>query len=314
MELRRLRYFVAVAEELSFNRAAQRLRISQPPLSNQIKQLEEELGVLLFVRTNRGVRMTEAGEALLEEARRILVQLEQTTRVVQRVGHGEVGRLTLGFVPSASNEVLPPILRTFRNRFPDVELFLREMRPDQVVPRLHDKQIDAGFLFLPLDDALLNIECVSREPLVLALPESHRLAAKPRVELQALAEEPFILPARYSMPGLFGQVTRACRQAGFVPRAVQKDVWLMQTVVGLVAGDMGVALVPASLRNLRRRGVIYKPVDGLSPTVELGMVWRRDDPGAVLRSFVRVVRDGVQSEHSVGEDRERQRQLDPSQG
>ena len=122
------------------------------------------------MRTNRGVRMTEAGEALLEEARRILVQLEQTTRVVQRVGHGEVGRLTLGFVPSASNEVLPPILRTFRNRFPDVELFLREMRPDQVVPRLHDKQIDAGFLFLPLDDALLNIECVSREPLVLALP------------------------------------------------------------------------------------------------------------------------------------------------
>ena len=133
MDLRRLRYFVAVAEELSFNRAAQRLRISQPPLSNQIKQLEEELDVLLFVRTNRGVRMTEAGEALLEEARRILVQLEQTTRLVQRVGHGEVGRLTLGFVPSASNEVLPPILRTFRNRFPDVELFLREMRPDQVV-------------------------------------------------------------------------------------------------------------------------------------------------------------------------------------
>jgi DNA-binding transcriptional LysR family regulator len=290
MELRHLRYFVAVAEELSFNRAAQRLRISQPPLSNQIKQLEEELGVQLFERSSRGVRMTEAGEALLDEARRIFVQLEQTTRVVQRVGHGEVGRLTLGFVPSASNEMLPSILRTFRHRYPEVELFLREMRPDRVVQRLHDQQIDAGFLYLPLDDASLNVECVSREPLVLALPESHRLASKPRIALQALTEEPFILPARYSMPGLYGQVTKACHQAGFVPRAVQKDVWLMQTIVGLVAGNICVALVPASLRNLRRRGVVYKQVYGLSPTVELGMVWRRNDLGAVLHSFLRVVR------------------------
>jgi DNA-binding transcriptional LysR family regulator len=290
MDLRRLRYFVAVAEELSFNRAAQRLRISQPPLSNQIKQLEEELGVQLFERSSRGVRMTEAGEALLDEARWIFVQLEQTIRVVQRIGHGEVGRLTLGFVPSASNEVLPSILRTFRHRYPDVDLFLREMRPDRVVQRLHDQQIDAGFLYLPLDDASLNTECVSREPLVLALPESHRLASKPRIALQALTEEPFILTARYSMPGLYGQVIKACHQAGFVPRAVQKDVWLMQTIVGLVAGNIGVALVPASLRNLRRRGVVYKPVYGLSPTVELGMVWRRDDPGAVLHSFLRVVR------------------------
>jgi DNA-binding transcriptional LysR family regulator len=290
MELRHLRYFVAVAEELSFNRAAQRLRISQPPLSNQIRQLEEELGVQLFERSSRGVRMTEAGEALLDEARRIFVQLEQTTRVVQRVGHGEVGRLTLGFVPSASNEMLPSILRTFRHRYPEVELFLREMRPDRVVQRLHDQQIDAGFLYLPLDDASLNVECVSREPLVLALPESHRLASKPRIALQALTEEPFILPARYSMPGLYGQVTKACHQAGFVPRAVQKDVWLMQTIVGLVAGNIGVALVPASLRNLRRRGVVYKQVYGLSPTVELGMVWRRNDLGAVLHSFLRVVR------------------------
>ncbi len=110
------------------------------------------------------------------------------------------------------------------------------MRPDRVVQRLPDKQIDVGFLYLPLDDASLNIECVSREPLVLALSESHRLAAKPRIELQALAEEAFILPARYSMPGLYGQVTEVCRQAGFVPKAVQKDGWLIQTIVGLVAG------------------------------------------------------------------------------
>jgi DNA-binding transcriptional LysR family regulator len=292
MDLRRLRYFVAVAEEQSFNRAAKRLHMAQPPLSTQIKQLENELGVQLFERTSRGVRLTEAGELLLEEAQRIFVQLDQTVSIVRRVGHGEVGRLTLGFVPSASNEALPTILRAFRDRFPEVELFLREMRPDRIVQRLHDGQIDAGFLYLPLEDASLNIECVSREALVLALPETHSLASEPEVELRALADEPFILPARYQrMPGLYGQVTETCRRAGFVPDAVQKDVWLMQTIVGLVAAGIGVALVPASVRNLRRTGVVYRPVRGLSPTVELGVIWRREDTGAVLSSFLQVVRE-----------------------
>ena len=297
MELRRLRYFVAVAEELSFSRAAQRLRMAQPPLSNQIKQLEEELGVLLFERTSRGVRMTGAGELLLEEARRIFVQVDQTVRVVQRVGYGEVGRLTLGFVPSSSNEVLPPILQRFSERFPGIELFLQEMRPDLIVRRLHDKQIDVGFLYLPLEDKSLNVERVSREPLVLALPETHPLASEPQVELQAVAKEPFVLPARYQlMPGLYGQVTEACRQAGFVPNAVQKDVWLMQTIVGLVAGSIGVALVPASLQNLSRKGVVYKSVHGLSPTVELGVIWRNNNRGAVLNSFLREMREDFRKE------------------
>lgn len=282
---------MAVAEELSFNRAAMRLHMAQPPLSAQIKNLEEELGVLLFERTSRGVRITEAGEILLEEARRIFVQVDQTVSLVRRVGQGEVGRLTLGFVPSASNETLPPILGAFGERFPGVELFLREMRPDLVVRRLHDRQIDAGLLYLPLEDSSLSIECVSREPLVLALPERHPLASGERVDLASIADEPFILPARYQrMPGLYGQVTEACRRAGFVPRAVQKDVWLMQTIVGLVAGGTGVALVPASLRNLRRKGVVYRPVGGLTPTVELGVIWRKDDRGAVLNSFLNVAR------------------------
>jgi DNA-binding transcriptional LysR family regulator len=307
MDLRRLRYFVAVAEELSFNRAAKRLHIAQPPLSNQIKQLEEELGVRLFERTSRGVLVTEAGELLLEEARRIFVQVDQTTRIVRRVGHGEVGRLALGFVPSASNEVLPPILRDFRDRYPEVELFLREMRPDRIVQRLQDKQLDAGFLYLPFENPLFRVECVSREPLVVALPERHPLASEERVELRALAEEPFILPANYQkMPGLYGQVTAACRLAGFVPDTVQKDVWLMQTIVGLVAGGMGVALVPASLRNLHRRGVVYKPVRGLSPTVALGVIWRAEDPSPVLSSFLKVAKASFQDAVSPEDEDDRQ--------
>src|SRR5918994_1987388 len=268
MELRRLRYFMAVAEELSFNRAAQRLHISQPPLSNQIKQLEEELGVQLFKRSNRGVRLTEAGELLLEEVRRIFIQLEQTTRLVDRVGSGKVGRLSLGFVPSATNEVLPRLLYEFRRRFPDVELFLHEMMPEQVVQGLHSRQIDVGFFYLPFDDSSLHIRPVSREP--------------------------FIVARRYEMPGLYGQVTEICRQAGFTPRAVQKDVWLMQTIVGLVASGLGVALVPASLRNFRRNGVLYKTVRHLSPTVDLGVVWRRSDSSAVLSTFLEVMEEIVQ--------------------
>ena len=296
MELRRLRYFVAVAEESSFSRAARRLRMAQPPLSSQIKQLEEELGVRLFERTGRGVRTTEAGKLLQEEARRIFAQVEGTVGMVRRVGHGEVGRLTLGFVPSSSNEVLPPILRAFGERFPDVELFLREMRPDMIVQRLHENQIDAGFVYLPLDENSLYIECVSREPLILALPRKHPLSSEERVDLASLAEEPFILPARYRrMPGLYGQVTEACRQAGFTPDAVQKDVWLMQTIVGLVAGGMGVALVPASVQNLRRKGVVYRPVRGLSPSVELGVIWRSDDQGVVLKSFLQVAKEETRS-------------------
>jgi DNA-binding transcriptional LysR family regulator len=301
MELRRLRYFVAVAEELSFNRAAQRLHISQPPLSNQIKQLEEELGVLLFKRSSRGVRLTEAGELLLEEARRILIQLDQAARMVERVGSGKVGRLSLGFVPSATNEVLPALLYEFRRRFPDVELFLHEMMPDQVVQRLHGRQIDVGFFYLPFDDSSLHIRPVSREPLIVALPEMHPLAKEPEIDLRRLEREPFVLPMRYEMPGLYGQVTDVCRQVGFTPRAVQKDVWLMQTIVGLVASGIGVALVPASLRNFRRYGVVYKTVRDLSPTVEMGVVWRRSDSAAVLSAFLDVVGEVVRSVEGMRE-------------
>jgi DNA-binding transcriptional LysR family regulator len=228
---------------------------------------------------------------LLEEARRIFIQLEQTARMVERVGSGKVGRLSLGLVPSATNEVLPPVLHEFQRRFPDVELFLHEMMPDQVVQRLHGRQIDVGFFYLPFDDSALDIRPVSREPLVVALPETHPLAKEPEINLRTLEREPFVLPRRYNMPGLYGQVTQVCRQADFTPRAVQKDVWLMQTIVGLVASSIGVALVPASLRNFRRKGVVYKTVRGLSPTVEMGVTWRRGDSSAVLSAFLGVVGD-----------------------
>lgn len=288
MDLRRLRYFVAVAEELNFSRAAQRLRMAQPPLSVQIKQLEEDLGVKLFDRVGRGVRLTEAGQLLLEEARLIFVQLDKVTDMVRRVDEGRIGRLALGFLPSVAHAVLPTVLREFRDRFPDVELFLQEMRPDEVVQKMHDKRIDVGFLYLPLN-AALDFKTILREPLVVALPEAHPLATEKQVAMHELADEPFILPPQHHEPGCYGQIMETCRRAGFLPKVVQKDVWLMQTIISLVAGGIGVALVPASITNLRRRGVAYKAVKDMSPMIETGVVWRRDDASAVLRAFLGVV-------------------------
>ncbi|MEW6635698.1 MAG: LysR substrate-binding domain-containing protein [Actinomycetota bacterium] len=291
MNLQRLRYFVAVAEELSFTRAAERLHMAQPPLSYQIRQLEEELGVQLFYRDKRNVRLTEAGRLLLEEARGLLVHAEQTASVVRRVGHGEVGRLSVGFVPSAANRLLPPLLRAFGERFPSVELLLREVDPDRLLSSLGDGRVDVGFLYLPLfEEAALEARAVSREPFVAALPDTHPLAEKARVTLGDLAEEPFVLTPKYRGAGLRDKIVAHCRRAGFEPRVVQ-EAWLMQTTVSLVAGGIGVTLVPASLRNLQRTGVVYKSVEGLLPEIELGAVWRRGDPSPVLRAFLGVAGD-----------------------
>ena len=291
MDFRRLRYFVAVAEERNFSRAAERLHIAQPGLSKQIKDLEGDIGVRLFERSNRGVRLTEAGRLLLEETQQMYAQMEGALRMVRRVGHGEVGRLTLGFVPSAFNEILPPFLRTFQEAFTDVELLLREMNPDQLVQSLRGEKIDVAFLYLPVEDDDLDCRPVSREPLVVVLPEIHPLAGEAEIDVRKLADEPFVLPARYQTPGLRGRVMEVCRQEGFVPKGVQREEWLMQTtIVGLVASNVGIALVPASLeRNLRRTGVVYKKMQRTPPTVEMGAVWRRADDSPVLQSFLSIV-------------------------
>ena len=287
MELRQLRYFVAVAEELSFTRAAARLHVAQPALSVQVRRLEDELGVELLDRSRRQVALTGAGEVLLGESRRLLTDLEQTVALVQRTGTGRIGRLSVGFVPSASNAALPPILRRFGATHPAVDLRLREMAPDALVRGLHEQRLDVCFLYLPFDDPSLATKVVSRESFVAALPEDHPLAARKRIDVKQLRGEPFVLPARHGMPGLHGQVLEICREAGFAPRPVQEDVWLVQTIVGLVAAGAGVALVPASAEALGRRGVVYRPLrHRTSHEVELAAVWRAEDPAPVLHAFL----------------------------
>lgn len=166
------------------------------------------------------MRLTEVGQLFLGEARRIFAQLNQSVDFVRRAGDGQIGRLALGFLPSAAHSVLPSVLRRFRERFPNVALSLQELGPDEEVRKLHNKQIDAGFLYLPIDETGLDVRSVLREPLVVALPDTHPLATETQVEMRQLAEEPFILPPQHQVPACYAHIMEACRQAGFFPRAV----------------------------------------------------------------------------------------------
>lgn len=277
--------------------------MTQPPLSAQIKQLEEEIGVSLLERSTRNVRLTEAGQSLLEEANKLFAQLEQSVRLVRRIGHGEIGHLTLGFVPSASSETLPPILRAFRERFPDVDITLHEMNPRQLMQGLRAKRIDAAFLYLPagnvppFGDAALASRAVSREPLILALPEGHPLTARRRIDIAEVADEPFILLTSHQGLGLRDIMVEYCRQAGFMPRVVQ-EATLVQTIAGLVASGIGIALVPSAIGRLQSTGVAYRSTMGSPHLVDMGVVWQRNDPGVVLKTFLEVATENSPPELS----------------
>lgn len=294
MELRHLRYFVTLAEELHFGRAAAKLHISQPPLSMQIRALEEELGVTLFKRTQRHVSLTQAGFALLAEARHILARLEQAVLNTQRAGRGEIGELAIGFISVADYNVLPIVLREFRRRFPLVNLTLREATTDVQIRDLAAGRIDAGFVLPPVNDSSLQSLSILREPLIAALPARHPLARKPgKLALEELNNAPFILFPRPYAPGLYDDIVSCCKAAGFSPR-VEQEAIQMQTIVSLVSAELGVALIPASLTNLQRTGVTYKFLKGGSPLTEVHLVWRRGDELPALRTFIDVATQAAQ--------------------
>jgi len=288
MELRHLRYFVAVAEELHFSRAAARLHIAQPPLSQQIRHLERELGVALFSRTRRRVELTAAGRAFLEESRRVLGQAERAARIAQRVGGGEVGQLAIGFVPSADLDLLPRVLGAWHARFPDVELDLQTLLPAAQLEALLGGSIQVGMVRLPAAAPGLVVELIESEPLVAVLPARHRLARRAEVELAELAGDTILTFPRHVAPGYYDVLISACRGAGFTPRVFHPGS--MQTNLALVSAGLGVSLLPASIQNLRRAGVVYRPLAAPVPVVELAVVWRRDERSPVVPAFLDVVR------------------------
>ena len=290
MELRHLRYFVAVAEELHFGRAANRVGIAQPPLSKQIRQLEDEIGVKLFKRTKRSVSLTYAGETFLKEARQALELSERAVRSARRAARGEVGRLVVSFVGSATYSFLPSALRSFRTRFPHVELFLRELTTYQQLDGLHRKAVDAGVVRPPIKDDALFIETLLQEPFIVALPGGHALASGTSITLQMLAPEGFVMFSRRQGTTFHDQVVSLCHQAGFSPKVVQEAVHI-PTVLGLVSAGMGITLVPASIRKLQFAGVLYRDLAQVDRITELAMAYRRDDESPVLQSFLNVTRE-----------------------
>lgn len=295
MELRHLRYFVAVAEDLHFGRAAARLHLSQPSLSQQIQALEERIGAALFVRNRRKVELTAAGRLLLPEARATLAQAEKAVVVARRAGRGEVGRLEIGFTGSAPfNPLLPQSVRRFRERWPDVQLSLNEMSTTAQFEALAAGRLDVGFLRpgQPMEMVGIAQRLLLREPLLAVMTAAHPLAAGASVRVADLAAEPFILHPRAIGTGLFDKVMTLCAAAGFAPR-VAVEAHQMSTVVTLAAVGMGVSIVPEALRRLNTDGVAFRPIDDDGAFMDLIAARRADDDTAVVRNFFAVLPEAV---------------------
>ncbi|KVP54995.1 LysR family transcriptional regulator [Burkholderia ubonensis] len=294
-DLRQWRYFVTVAEERHFGRAAARLSMTQPPLSQAIRALEDLLGVALFVRTKRSVALTAVGAALLPDVRKLLEAADALPPRAQSLARGETGSLALAFVSTADYGLLPSLLRAFGARYPQVRLQLEEATSDVQIEELAAGRIDAGLIIPPVPPrhaAELSYLPVVREPLVLAMPAAATPADAPEdapVRLADVAALPLVIFPRRLAPGFYDIITGCYGAAGATPRIGQEAIQ-MQTIVSLVSAGMGVALVPQSLRNLRRTGVVYRPLADGAPVVETGLVWRTGDVSPVLAGFIDIVR------------------------
>jgi DNA-binding transcriptional LysR family regulator len=293
MDFRSIRHFMVVAEELHFGRAARRLNIVQPALSRQIQRLEKDLQFQLFQRKNRRVQLTAAGMVFLEEARAVLASLDAAIRSGRRAAEGKTGWVNIGFVGSASLELLPAILRLFRRQSPEVELTLSDMTTVEQLQRLHEKRIHVGFIRgpVPIEEEGLVFETVAREPLAVAVPKNHSLAKHPRVRTRALAKEAFIVFPQQPMSAWDVLLRNICHNAGFEPEIVQRTVQI-QTAISLVSAGIGVALVPLTARNLMQKGVVYCRLEEKART-ELLVAYRQDEISPAVQSFLRTTRDVV---------------------
>jgi DNA-binding transcriptional LysR family regulator len=290
IELRQFRQFIAVAEELSFRRAAERLNMAQPPLTTSIKRIEEEIGTTLIERTNRIERLTEAGRIFLEEARRTVSQAEHALLITRRAVAGLSGSLRVTFVASAAREILPSILLPFLEHYPEVKLDLREAMTAQQITALLNDEADLGFVIPPLkNDYDLEVEVVARNRLVAAIPERHPLAKGDLIMLSDLRDEAWITFAAHQGPGLSRIILAACAAAGFTPR-ISQEAPQMDTIANLVAGGMGVALVSRAIVTHGRRGIAFRELTGAGTPVnyELAIAYRSTSPA--IEAFLATAR------------------------
>lgn len=288
MDIRKMRYFITVAEELNFSRAAERLMMAQPPLSQEIRKLEEELGVQLFHRTKRMVELTDAGKIFLEGARQTLLQVDRTIKETQLADEGKIGHLIIGFVDST--ETVIDILKKFRERFPRIQLILREMTTDQQIKALYEKQIHIGFIRSKQNNEILVSEVCSEECLKLVLHEEHSLVSLRNISIKSLVDEPFILFPRHFGTNFYDLIISYFWEHGVSLNIVQEAIQ-MQTIVNLVATGMGISVVPSSVESYKKSGVMYKDIQENTPKINLYVGWRQDEKSVVLENFLTVVRE-----------------------
>ncbi|MBB3311635.1 DNA-binding transcriptional LysR family regulator [Rhizobium sp. BK196] len=287
MELRHLRYFLAVAEEGNFTRAAARIGIGQPPLSQQIRDLETEIGAVLFHRVPHGAELTAAGAAFLSEAKASLAAAEKARLAAQSANRGETGRLSLGFTASSAfNPIVSTTIRRFQARWPEVQLSLTEMNTLGLMQKLERGEVDAAFMRPGLDDPDgVRLKRLPDEPMVVALPASHPLAKRKTLALALLAREPFILFPRLVGLSLYDDVVRACHEAGF-ELTVAQEAPQISSVVNLVAADLGVSIVPASISQIKLAGVVYRPIDGPPAVARLALAVLRSQRSPVTENLM----------------------------
>jgi DNA-binding transcriptional LysR family regulator len=288
VELRLLAAFLAVAEELHFGRAAKRLQMAQPPLSQQIRQLEKELGVQLFERNTRSVRLTSAGESFLEPAQRVLDDVDEATRAAKAAGRGEYGRVTVGFAGASSHESLPVLTRAVRATHPGIELVMKgQTYANIALEGVADGSLDLGFVRLPVTRPGVEARAILDELLICALPSDHPLAGRRRIPLEALAEEPFVSFPANSGSSLRAATVRACEGAGFNPRVVQEapDSY---TILALVAAGVGVTLTLTSCQHIQQTGLVYRPLAGRGTWLRAALAWRPDNPSAAVHAVLAI--------------------------
>ena len=285
VELRHLRYFVAVAEVLHFGRAAAKLHIAQPSLSHQIRQLEAELQTTLLRRTKRRVQLTEAGRVFLQEARDILAHADLAAARARRASLGEVGTLRIGFAYWIDPTNVIAAVRSFNSRNRAIQVELCTMSAPLQAVALRDERLEVGFVRPPISESTLSSEILLSEPFIVALPANHRLAMSEPVPLPALADESFVLVSRATGPTFYDLVLKICRDAGFAPHAPH-EADQPQMVLGLVAAGMGISLVPASLRKTRLRGLVFRSVRESPPVLQTAIAWRRENAPPMVNEFL----------------------------
>lgn len=292
VDFRQLQYFVTVAEELHFGRAANRLQITQPALSKQIASLEKTLGVQLLFRTKRTVELTHAGQTFLQQAHQLLHQKETAIQLTRRTGDGDIGHLSIGFTPTATQTVLPALLRDFLQRYPKVDVDMIELATEAQVTALNQDEIDIAFLHPPIDQRGLRVYSILKERFVTVLPPHHSLGHYDTVPLEALAHEPLIIHPRNEGPALYDGFLQVCQMAGFQPQIIKESISL-QTRLCFVAAGVGITFVSDCFQGLVGGNVICRTLENCPIYLEFGAAWRQRSNNPALHNFLQILFDKI---------------------